>query len=255
MSLSQDERSVALLGTRSALIWALIGLGLAPGAPIGLWLLFRAAEVDASTGAARLALSYSAIATAIVFASFGYWAGRLMDRLRRAALHDGLTGLFNRRFLRESLPQLQAAAARRHSPLCVVMIDLDHFKRVNDEHGHLIGDRTLAAVGRALREHSRRSDLVARYGGEEFAVLCPDTDRETGIQVAERLRVAIEQLGAEQLGHSGPQTVSLGVAVQSPKQALTPEQLLDQADLALYRAKQLGRNRTVAWQEEAAGLD
>jgi len=167
---------------RSAWVWALIGLGLAPGAPAGLWLLFGLAGVDASVGAARLALIYSGIATAIVFASFGFWTGRLMDRLRRAALHDGLTGLFNRRFLRESLPQLQAVAARRHSPLCVVMIDLDHFKRVN-----------------------------------------------------------------EQLGHPGPQTVSLGVAVQSPTRELTPEQLLDHADLALYRAKHRGRNRVVAW--------
>ncbi|HVI02553.1 MAG TPA: GGDEF domain-containing protein [Enhygromyxa sp.] len=245
--MAADEHRVALTRMRSAWVWALIGLGLAPGAPAGLWLLFGLAGVDASVGAARLALIYSGIATAIVFASFGFWTGRLMDRLRRAALHDGLTGLFNRRFLRESLPQLQAVAARRHSPLCVVMIDLDHFKRVNDEHGHLVGDRTLAAVGRALREHSRRSDLVARYGGEEFAVLCPDTDCETGLRVAERLRVAIEQLSAEQLGHPGPQTVSLGVAVQSPTRELTPEQLLDHADLALYRAKHRGRNRVVAW--------
>lgn len=250
-----DEHAHPLSGTRSALVWALTGLALAPGAPVGLYLLFRVAAIDPSAGAARLALIYSGIATAIVFASFGYWTGRLMDRLRVAALHDGLTGLFNRRFLRESLPQLQASAARRKSPLCVLMIDLDHFKQVNDAHGHLVGDRTLAAVGRALREHSRRSDLVARYGGEEFAVLCPDTDCETALQVAERLRAAIEQLGAHELGHPGPQTVSLGVAVQSPDESLTPEQLLDQADLALYRAKHRGRNRTVAWVDGAELVD
>jgi diguanylate cyclase (GGDEF)-like protein len=242
-----DERSPALTGRRSALVWALTALALAPGAPVGLWLLFRVAGIDPSNGPARLALIYSGVATALVFAAFGYWTGRLMDRLRRAALHDGLTGLFNRRFLRESLPQLQAVAARRGSPLCVVMLDLDHFKQVNDRHGHLVGDKTLAAVGRTLREHGRRSDLVARYGGEEFAVLCPDTDCATGLQVAERLRVAIEQLGPEVLGHPGPQTVSLGVAVQSPKHELTPEQLLDHADLALYRAKHRGRNRAIAW--------
>jgi diguanylate cyclase (GGDEF)-like protein len=244
-----DERAVmrALTGVRSTWVWALTGLALAPGAPVGLWVLLRLAGYDPSEGAARLALIYSGIATAIVFASFGYLTGRLMDRLRHAALRDGLTGLFNRRFLRESLPQLQAIATRRKSPLCVVMIDLDHFKQVNDVYGHLVGDRTLAAVGRALREHSRRSDLVARYGGEEFAVLCPDTDCATGLQVAERLRTAVQQLGADELGHPGPQTVSLGVAVQSPEQELSPEQLLDHADLALYRAKHRGRNRTVAW--------
>jgi diguanylate cyclase (GGDEF)-like protein len=241
-----DERSPALTGTRSSLVWALIGLALAPGAPAGLWLLFRVLGIDPDVGGARLALIYSAVATSLVFALFGYSTGRLMDRLRRAALHDGLTGLFNRRFLRESLPQLQAAAKRRGRPLCVVMIDLDHFKQVNDRHGHLVGDRTLAAVGRALREHCRGSDLVARYGGEEFAVLCPDTDCETGVHVAERLRAAIEQLGPEELGHAGPQTVSLGVAVQTPELMLSPEQLLDHADHALYQAKHRGRNRTVA---------
>ena len=171
----------------------------------------------------------------------------MMDRVRSASLHDGLTGLFNRRFLRESLPQMQAAAARRRSPLCVVMIDLDLFKRVNDNHGHLIGDQTLCAVSDALRKHSRKSDLVARYGGEEFAVLCPDTDCATGLQVAERLRAAIESLGPSKLGHPGPQTISLGVAVQSPDNPLTPEVLLDHADMALYRAKHRGRNCSVAW--------
>ncbi len=236
-----------MTGVRSAVVWSLTGLALAPGAPLGLWVLYAIAGVDMSDEPAKLALLYSGIATGLVFTSFGYWTGRLMDRLRQAAVHDGLTGLFNRRFLRESLPQLQAGSARRGSPLCVIMVDLDRFKRVNDMHGHLVGDQTLAAVARALRDNSRRSDLVARYGGEEFAVLCPDTDCETGVQVAERLRKAVEHLTPEQLGHAGRQTISLGVAVQSPDHQLSPEELLDHADLALYRAKHRGRNRTVTW--------
>ena len=235
---------------RSAHVWMIAALVLTPGAPIGLALLFWLADVDLDSRPAVLALLYSSLATGIVFTSFGYGAGRLMDRLRSAALHDGLTGLFNRRFLRESLPPLQAGAVRRHSPLCVVMLDLDLFKLVNDCHGHLVGDQTLAAVGRTLREHSRRSDLVARYGGEEFAVLCPDTDAKTGLEVAERLRKAVAALGPEQLGHPGRQTISVGVAVQSPEHELSPEQLLDHADLALYRAKDRGRNQTVVWIEE-----
>jgi diguanylate cyclase (GGDEF)-like protein len=229
---------------RAALVWSLAGLALAPGAPLGLWLLYMATDVDLGQRSAYLALLYSGVATAVVFTSFGFVAGKLMDRLRRVALHDGLTGLFNRRFLRESLPQLQAGAARRLSPLCVIMLDLDHFKQVNDTHGHLVGDQTLIAVAKALRDHSRRSDLVARYGGEEFAVLCPDTDSATALQVAERLREAVAQLGAVALGHPGPQTISVGVAIQSPGDELSPEQLLDHADLALYRAKHAGRNRT-----------
>ena len=243
----QDKPVRTLTRAPAAVVWTLAGLLLAPGAPIGLLVVFLIAGVELDEQSARLALIYSAVATALVFAGFGFVSGRLMDRLRRVALHDGLTGLFNRRFLRESLPQLQAGAARRGSPLCVIMLDLDHFKQVNDVHGHLVGDQTLVAIAEALRENSRRSDLVARYGGEEFAVLCPDTDCATGLHVAERLREAVAGLDPNTLGHPGPQTISLGVAVQSPDHALTPEQLLDHADLALYRAKHRGRNRAVAW--------
>jgi diguanylate cyclase (GGDEF)-like protein len=234
-------------GSHSAWTWAAIGLALAPGAPLGLWLVYRLLDIDLDSEAGRVALIYSGVATAVVFAGFGLGAGLLMDRLRSAALHDGLTGLFNRRFLRESLPQIQAAAARRGAPLCVIMIDLDRFKEVNDSYGHLVGDQTLCAVSDALRTHSRRADLVARYGGEEFAVLCPDTDCETGMQVAERLRVAVESLGVERLGYPGPQTISLGVATQSGRRELSPEELLEHADTAMYRAKKRGRNRAVAW--------
>ncbi len=195
---------------------------------------------------ASIALIYSGVATTIVFASFGAWAGSLIDRLRSAAMHDGLTGLYNRRFLREALPPLQAWALRREQPLCLLMLDLDHFKQVNDRHGHIVGDQTLRAVAEALRGHSRRSDLVARYGGEEFAVLCPDTDVETGRQVAERLRTEIARLGPDQLGHAGPQTISIGLAVQHAEE-LAAEQLIEHADLALYRAKRGGRNRTEVW--------
>jgi diguanylate cyclase (GGDEF)-like protein len=227
-------------------VWAAVGLALAPGAPLGLFALFWWQGVDLHDEAARMALVYSGLMTAIVFACFGYGAGRLMDQLRSAALHDGLTGLFNRRFLRESLPQIQASAARRKAPLCMIMLDLDRFKLVNDTYGHIVGDQTLCAVSEALRAHSRRADVVARYGGEEFAVLCPDTDCETGMAVAERLRAAIENLGPAQLGHPGPQTISLGVAVQTGEHEQTPEQLLDAADTALYAAKRGGRNRAVA---------
>ncbi|MFV8752092.1 GGDEF domain-containing protein [Nannocystaceae bacterium ST9] len=233
---------------RSAIRLAALGLALSPGAPIGLWLLTRWLQPESEIG---FALIYSGVATAFAFTLFGGWAGLVMDRLRRAAMHDGLTGLFNRRFLREALPSLQAAAVRRKEPLCLLMLDLDHFKRVNDRHGHLVGDQTLRAVAEVLRSQSRRSDLVARHGGEEFAVLCPTTDGPTGVQVAERLREAIAGLDAESLGHPGPQTVSIGIAVQTDED-FTPEQLMDRADLALYQAKDAGRNRTSLWRESIA---
>ena len=236
---------------RSTWTGALVGLVISVGAPLGLWALLRICGLDPSAGAGRVALLYSAIGTAFMFSLLGGISGLLIDRQRDAALRDGLTGLYNRRFLRESLPRLQAAAARAKEPLCVIMLDLDHFKLVNDRHGHLIGDQTLRAVATTLERSSRRSDLVARYGGEEFAVLCPGTDCETGLQVADRLREAVAAIGPEALGHPGPQTVSLGVAVQSPSVELSPEALLDHADEALYAAKDGGRNRSIAWLDGA----
>ena len=228
---------------RLAWRWAAFGLALSPGAPAGLWLVLRTWVPEATSAFTLPALLYSGLATATVFAGFGWVAGRLMDRLQEAALRDGLTGLFNRRFLRESLPRIQAAAARDGQSLCVLMIDLDRFKAVNDRYGHLVGDQTLRAVADTLRNHSRESDLVARYGGEEFAVLCPRTACETGVQVAERLREAVAALDEPALGHPGPQTISVGVAVQSPDRSQSPEELLEHADVALYEAKHRGRNR------------
>jgi diguanylate cyclase (GGDEF)-like protein len=232
---------------RATWLWCGIGLGLAPAVPLGLWIWFHLAGFDGSVPVTRHAFVFLGIITALVLGGFGFGTGLLMDRLRVAALHDGLTGVFNRRFLRESMPQLQASAARRRVPMCVIMIDLDHFKRVNDQYGHIIGDQTLCAVSDVLRANCRRSDLLARYGGEEFAILCPDTDCDTALLVAERLRVAVESLDEDALGHPGPQTISLGVAVQSGRLELLPERLIDHADTALYEAKLRGRNRTTVW--------
>ncbi len=222
--------------------WALRGLLLAVGAPLGLIPFLWLFASDLSSTTARVALLYSGVGTAVVFAGVGAFTGRLMDLQRDAALRDGLTGLYNRRFMRETLPRLQAAIARTDAPLCVIMLDLDHFKAVNDTHGHLIGDQTLRAVAEVLEGESRSTDVVARYGGEEFAVLCPRTDLAMGEQVAERLREAIESLDGQALGFPGPQTVSLGLAIQSPSYAASPEQIIDDADAALYRAKHAGRN-------------
>jgi diguanylate cyclase (GGDEF)-like protein len=244
---SVRPREIEVRSLRTTWLWLGIGLGLAPAVPLALWIWFHLAGLDGTDPVARQALLFSGIIAALVLGGFGFGAGLLMDRLRVAALHDGLTGVFNRRFLRESMPQLQASAARRRAPMCVIMIDLDHFKRVNDQYGHMVGDQTLCAVSDVLSANSRSSDLVARYGGEEFAILCPDTNCETALIVAERLRVAVESLDEEALGHPGPQTISLGVAVQSGDLEVLPERLLDHADTALYEAKRRGRNRTTVW--------
>jgi diguanylate cyclase (GGDEF)-like protein len=155
------------------------------------------------------------------------------------AASDALTGLPNRRAADETLKRMAAHAGRRLSPLAVVLLDLDRFKQINDLHGHEQGDNALAAVGQILSSTLRVSDFAARYGGEEFLVLLPDTDRETGRDVAEKLRVAIA--GAEISG-VGSITASFGVAA-IPDDASQSEQLIRKADRALYAAKAAGRNR------------
>jgi diguanylate cyclase (GGDEF)-like protein len=155
------------------------------------------------------------------------------------AASDALTGLPNRRAADETLKRMAAHAGRRVSPLSAILIDLDHFKQINDIHGHEQGDNALAAVGQILSSTLRASDFAARYGGEEFLVLLPDTDRVKACDVAEKLRVAIA--GAE-ISNVGSLTASFGVATL-PDDAGEPDQLIRKADRALYAAKAAGRNR------------
>jgi diguanylate cyclase (GGDEF)-like protein len=155
------------------------------------------------------------------------------------AASDALTGLPNRRAADETLKRMTAHAGRQLSPLSAVLLDLDHFKQINDIHGHEQGDRALAAIGRILSSTLRASDFAARYGGEEFLALLPDTDREAARAVAEKLRAAIA--GAE-IADIGSLTASFGVAAL-PEDAGECEELMRKADRALYAAKAAGRNR------------
>lgn len=157
----------------------------------------------------------------------------------RRAASDALTGLPNRRAADETLLRMVAHAGRTVTPLSAVILDLDHFKQVNDLHGHDRGDEALAAIGQILGTGLRASDFAARYGGEEFLLLLPDTDRAAAVQVAEKLRRVIEQTELREIGRL---TGSFGVAAL-PEDAVDPEQLLRKADRALYAAKARGRNR------------
>ena len=156
------------------------------------------------------------------------------------ASKDALTGCFNRRALFERLSTAWADAKRYKHPLSVVMVDVDHFKSVNDKHGHAVGDQVLQRVAHALMSAARQNDIVCRYGGEEFCILLPHTDTEPAEAAAERLRNAIELLRIGALCV----TASLGVAsrVQAHRD---PEALIEAADAALYAAKRSGRNRVV----------
>ncbi len=160
----------------------------------------------------------------------------------RLALQDGLTGLLNRRALDERLAQ-EVARARRHGhPLTVALGDIDHFKRINDTYGHLVGDEVLKAVARLCQATARGGDSVGRYGGEEIALLLPETTATEGVAVCERLRQAIEGYDWASLAPGLRVTISIGFSDRPDTPH--PAALLADADTHLYRAKQGGRNRT-----------
>lgn len=172
-------------------------------------------------------------------------------RLHEAALTDALTGLPNRRQAMESMQMEWAASVRHHRPLALIVVDIDGFKTINDTHGHDVGDIALRHAAEALRLAVRGQDLVCRTGGDEFVVLCPDTDLAAARVVAERLRVAVE---AEPVETGGPRlflTASVGVCMRTPDMK-DAEALIKGADQGLYLAKQRGRNRVVAIQDEVA---
>ena len=163
-------------------------------------------------------------------------------RMQHAALRDGLTGAYNRRYLDERLSAEVAFARRHEAPLALLLIDIDHFKQINDEHGHLAGDTVLKHVHELIQTEVRAEDVVGRYGGEEFAIVCRESE-EGAIVVAERLRQRIE---TEPFVHEGtriPITVSIGVAGAREHHIQDASALVQAADSALYRAKQEGRNR------------
>jgi diguanylate cyclase (GGDEF)-like protein len=167
---------------------------------------------------------------------------RDIARAQERAVSDELTGLPNRRAADETIRRMVAHAGRALSPLGVVLLDLDRFRVLNELHGRSHGDKALAAVGRLLAATARASDFVARYGGEEFLLVLPDTDRLGSLEVAEKIRRALERA---ELVQTGPITASLGVACL-PDDAVDPDHLIRQADRALYMAKAHGRNRVQA---------
>ena len=160
------------------------------------------------------------------------------ERLARLATRDSLTGCFNRRAFFETFGKVWESAARYHHPLSCLMVDIDHFKSINDRFGHAVGDDVLKQVGKTLQATARDSDIVCRYGGEEFCILLPHVDLDGAARAAERIRQAIAALAFRQL----KVTASLGCSDRL-QGAASPEAMLEQADQALYDAKQSGRNR------------
>lgn len=165
------------------------------------------------------------------------------DRLALLAITDGLTGLYNHRHFQEKLGEAFEASTRSGEPMAVLILDVDHFKRVNDRYGHVTGDRLLIDLSNLLAGFVRAGDIVARYGGEEFALILPGAPPAEAHLVAERIR---SQVSERPLGDSSISiSVSVGVASHPAVGCRSAAELLRRADEALYRAKRVGRNRVV----------
>ena len=173
-------------------------------------------------------------------------AKRLMQTLRDANLRDAMTGLSNRRFLEEYVETLVAGVQRQKAQIAILMLDLDYFKMVNDTYGHDAGDTVLKLIAKTFKQCVRASDMVIRYGGEEFLIILLDSDRNTGAEVAEKIRLAVQALKIPAGGTTLQKTISIGVS-EFPKDSETFWQAVKFADVALYRAKETGRNRVICF--------
>jgi diguanylate cyclase (GGDEF)-like protein len=158
-----------------------------------------------------------------------------------AARIDALTQIGNRHALNQALQTEMVIAERYQQPFSLLIIDIDHFKAINDDHGHLVGDQVLRAVAKNLQDKLRRSDTVYRYGGEEFVVLLRNTDVNGAAFIAERLRQAVECAAVR--GSQGAISVTISTGIAAFEHGTSQTALLDRADKALYQAKQSGRNR------------
>lgn len=180
----------------------------------------------------------------------------LIDRLCTLSLHDGLTGVFNRRYFDNQLQVEVQRANRSLAPCGLLFGDIDRFKHINDHHGHAGGDKVLKTVAAAFASAIQRgTDVAARYGGEEFVALLPGTSAEGAVRTAERIREKVAQTEVA-LGERGlvTVTISIGVAIYFPRDTHSPSELVARADQQMYRAKQEGRNRVFCVPEDLARI-
>lgn len=177
------------------------------------------------------------------YVAAGKFEARYHDVVFRIMTTDGLTGIYNKRFFLDALSKEAEHAAHRVGPLCLLMMDLDKFKAINDTHGHLAGDAVLVEFAKRARAILRTGDILARYGGEEFAIVLAATPQDQAIAIAERLRLAAQATPVTFGSISIPITVSIGVASVASETAFEPSDLISQADALLYQAKNNGRNQ------------
>ncbi len=166
------------------------------------------------------------------------------DKLRSMAFRDGLTGLFNHRYFQDFIEAELSKGIRYERPFSLIMLDIDHFKKINDEYGHPVGDIVLKEMSAAIEQTVRKCDVVSRYGGEEFAIVLPETTLKGAVILSERIRKGVEHLKIETNGVNIKMTISIGVTIWEPGLGVTDKaQIIDAADKALYKSKNTGRNK------------
>ena len=201
-----------------------------------------AAPPAPSAGPGIRAMLWVLLSLSLGLTLFGLVIFKLGGQLRRAARHDRLTGLLNRHAMDDVLTQERQRAQRMGAPFSALMVDIDHFKQVNDRLGHAAGDHTLRTVAQHLRRHLRATDVVARWGGEEFLVLLPATHRTEACHLAQKLCEGVRRLPIPWGGEDLNCTVSIGVSLFIGL-GTSGDDVLRQADKAMYEAKTRGRNR------------
>ncbi|HMK57113.1 MAG TPA: diguanylate cyclase [Dissulfurispiraceae bacterium] len=177
-----------------------------------------------------------------------------MKEFEKLLVRDYLTGIYNRKFFMERFVEELAWAARYQEPLSFIILDIDHFKKINDTYGHSCGDEVLRQLSKTLTSTLRAHDIVARYGGEEFVVLLSNTGAEESLTVAEKLRITVQESDffCQENSVKLPVTVSIGVASTDSGFDLNPDNMIVKADHALYEAKAAGRNRVISFSEKGS---
>ncbi|KZZ60032.1 hypothetical protein A3762_03400 [Oleiphilus sp. HI0125] len=232
---------------------ACYGIGLAIMFPIGWVVLQWIAGRNPFSNVSFDILLYGYITcmSAIVFARFGYIIGKREQTMTDLALSDGLTGLYNKRYFQTRLDQEFERYQRYNTPMSLIQIDLDHFKRVNDTWGHQAGDMVLKEVSKLILDNLRTGEIAARIGSEEVCIIVCNSQSNEAFQLAERLRKRIKELRLQWNGEEIRISASFGITQASPN-VLTKWQLYERADKALYQAKKHGRDLTFIHDESTS---
>jgi diguanylate cyclase (GGDEF)-like protein len=232
----------------------LYGLTLSAASPLG-WIIIQfmtGREPFSEEHFDSLLYWYMSIASAVVFSILGYAIGKRELMITDLALTDGLTSLYNKRYFSSRLEQEFERHLRSHSPMAIIQMDIDFFKKINDNFGHQAGDEVLKKIALLIKENCRKNEIAARVGGEEVCIIAFDCEEIEANQLAERIRKKIKDMDFTSLGIASPITASFGVAY-ADSTTKSAQDLYQHADEALYIAKKTGRDKVCLYSKLSPG--